>query len=126
MGKRIFVICPVRVATEEENRFLDDYVVAMERQGNEVHLPKRDTNQADPHGYSICAENCDAIRWAQEVHVYYRRESEGSKFDLGMAFMAGKPIKLLNPDDVEPTPHKSLENVLLRLHDLYRRLNGRP
>lgn len=34
-------------------------------------------------------------------------------FKFGMAFMGGKPIQLVN--EVQPTPHKSYENVLLAL-----------
>jgi len=41
-------------------------------------------------------------------------------FEFGMLFMAEKPLKLINRDEVKPTPYKSFENVLLHLDDLYR------
>ena len=43
--------------------------------------------------------------------VYEIPESLGSRFDLGMAWALRKPLKLVR--HVAPTPHKSMENVIL-------------
>jgi len=120
MGKRIFIIGPVRGATPEQNKVLDDYVAELENEGHHVHLPKRDTDQSDTNGYDILTQNCNAIRTSNEVHIYYIKTSDGSKFDIGCAFAYEKPLKLINRDDVKPTAGKSFENVLLHMDDLYR------
>jgi len=120
MGKRIFIIGPVRGATPEQNLTLDNYVDALEHEGHHVHLPKRDTNQNDPNGYGILIQNRNAIRASDEVHIYYIKTSDGSKFDLGCVFAYEKPLKLINRDDVKPTEGKSFENVLLHMDDAYR------
>ncbi|HII15188.1 MAG TPA: hypothetical protein HA362_02650 [Nanoarchaeota archaeon] len=120
LEKRVFLICPVRNITGDEQKFLHGYIADLESRGYKVHYPPRDTNQNDSVGMNICAENRDAIRNADEVHVYWNAGSSGSGFDLGMAFMLGKPIKLINKDKISATPHKSFENVLLALDALYR------
>jgi len=120
LEKKIFLICPVRGINEEEAQFLHDYLIKLENKGYKVHYPPRDTNQEDPIGLNICSENRAAIRNADEIHIYYTSKSEGSKFDFGMVFMAEKPLKLINRDKVERTPHKSFQNVLLELDAKYK------
>ena len=120
LEKRIFLICPVRGASEDESQFLQDYLSQLENEGHKVHYPPRDTNQDDPVGLDICTENRAAINEADEIHIYWNPTSQGSLFDFGMLFMAEKPLKLINRDDVERTPHKSFQNVLLELDAKYR------
>ena len=120
-GNKVFIICPVRGADPRDQFFLETYVSMLEEMGCDVHYPARDTNQYDPQGlgYNICHENRDAMKWADEVHVYWTKESEGSRFDLGMALMKEKPVFLINKWDVKRTPHKSIQNVLLGLDEKY-------
>ncbi len=120
LEKRVFLICPVRDVTEEEKKFIDNYVAGLEADGYKVHNPHRDTNQNDPIGYKICGENRKAIIEADEVHIYFKPKSKGTLFDLGMAFMSQKPVKLINREQIKPSPEKSFENVLLELDKLYR------
>lgn len=109
----IFIISPVRGADEEDQEYLRDYVDALERGGYEVHWPHRDTDQDDPYGYNICAENRKAIRGSEEVHVYYKDGSLGSIFDLGMTFAEEKPVKVINSDELGGlNPPKSFKNLL--------------
>ena len=119
-SRLVFMICPVRGITEEESQFLQDYVADLESKGHKVHYPPRDTHQDDPVGYNICRENRQAILDADEVHIYWNSSSSGSKMDLGMTFMLEKPLKLINREQVQPTPHKSFENVVLKLDEMYR------
>lgn len=118
--KKIFLICPVRNFDEEEQKKIEEYVKNLENQGHEVYWPIRDTNQDDPIGIEICTDNGWAIIWADEIHIWWQPESEGSKFDFGMSFLCyildDKKIILANPDDVKRTTGKSFENVLLTLH----------
>lgn len=118
--KRVFIVCPVRGIEEEGKQFLQDYVSKLESQGHSVHYPPRDTKQDDPVGLRICSDNREAIEKSDEVHVYWSGKSEGTKFDLGMAFSEGKPVVLINRDKVESTPYKSFQNVLLELDSKYR------
>jgi hypothetical protein len=111
----IFIICPVRGLLQAERRFLNRYIERLEQEGYTIYWPPRDTPQDDPVGLDICARNRQAISQACEVHVYWNPRSEGSKFDLGMAFMARKPIVLINREQFERTPYKSFTNVLLEL-----------
>lgn len=117
--KKIFLICPVRAVTDEESRFLQDYMANLEANGHKVHFPPRDTNQIDPIGFNICTENRNAIRNADEVHIYWNANSSGSGFDFGMTFMLEKPVKFINKNKIPKTPHKSFQNVLHELDSKY-------
>ena len=119
--KSAFVICPVREATDDEKEFIQNYISKLEGEGYNVHYPARDTKQdGDPIGLRICSDNRAAIQNADEIHVYWNGKSSGSLFDLGMTFMAEKPIVLFNRDQVERTASKSFQNVLLDLDRQYR------
>jgi hypothetical protein len=120
MGNKVFLICPVRGITDGEKMFLHRYSEDLEQKGYKVYFPYRDTNQNDPIGLRICTDNRKAIMEADEIHVYWNQDSEASRFDFGMAFMAEKPIKLINIDNVQKTPKKSLQNVLIELDSKYK------
>jgi len=92
--KHIFIICTVRDADKAYTDKLNKYVDELERQGNEVHLPHRDTNQR-LSGLGICYQNHRAIRDADEVHIFYNPDSKGTHFDMGMAFAMNKTIKVI-------------------------------
>jgi len=111
--KKIFLISPVRLATITEMAEVGDYVERLESEGHEVHWPIRDTNQNDSVGIRICHDNLQAIAGTDEVHLWYNQGSQGSIFDFGMVFALGKKLVIANKDAIEPTPHKSFENVLL-------------
>jgi len=118
--KKIFIICPVRNVDKETERILKDYVRKLEEEGHQVHYPSRDTNQNDPIGLRICGDNREALYEAQEIHIWFKKGSEGSIFDFGMYFMLlmfvpEKKLVLINKDQVKPTPEKSFQNVILEL-----------
>ncbi len=112
---KIFLICPVRNATEQDKEATSAYISKLEAKGKKVHYPPRDTNQNDPVGLNICRQNRQAILDSNEVHVYWTPGSEGTKFDLGMAFMADKPIKFVNSRDYIRATSESFESFLLEL-----------
>lgn len=114
--KRIFLICPVRGISDEEKELIDKYVEKLENEGYKVHLPYRDTDQNDKIGLRILKDNTKALQKADEIHIWYNKNSRGSIFDFGEAFILGKPIIIANPEAVKPTEEKSFENVLLELH----------
>lgn len=96
---KIFLICPIEFASEEDEIVLDNYVCSLESKGYQVHYPARDTQQIDSTGgYDICSDNLQAIKGSNEVHIYWIKKSRGSLFDFGMAFnehkTKGMPIKI--------------------------------
>lgn len=116
----IYIICPVTHLNANESYKIDAYVKKLEQSGHEVHLPYRDTYQGSIGGGILqCAQNRDAIANADEVHVFWNRTSEGSKFDLGIAFAMRKPIVLINSIKIEPGK-KRFENILMLLNMSYK------
>jgi len=96
LEKKVFMICPVRNLTPQEDSYLKGYIGGLEDKGYTVHYPPRDTNQNDPIGLNICTENKQAIINSDEVQIYYNPTSTGTVFDLGMTFMAEKPLYIIN------------------------------
>ncbi len=118
--KRIFLICPVRSASDPQKVEMDRYVDALEGIGYRVHYPPRDTNQIDViGGINILHQNMEAILKADEVHVYWDENSKGSYHDFGEAFITRKPIYVVNKSRIKPTQGKSYSNVLLSLDKHY-------
>ncbi len=129
LEKRIFIISPVRDRSEEDPdiKEIREYVANL-REFHIVHWPYDTTDQKDPIGYNICMENAFGIEGktnsfgiqkANEVHIWFDPESQGSVFDLGMAFVLNKPIYVINYARLEPTPDKSFTNVLMEKHAEY-------
>jgi len=85
--KKVFVICPVRVADEATKQKLEAYKKKLEAKGYIVHLPHLDTDQ-EASGYEICLQNMRAILYADEIHIFFVPLSYGSHFDLGVTFLA--------------------------------------
>lgn len=110
---KIFVICPVRNATEEQKQRIADYIGAKERDGVSVYYSARDTDQTDTIGTKICNANANAIEESDEVHIFWDKQSTGSLFDLGIAWALRKPIVIINADEVSEEHGKSFQNVLL-------------
>jgi len=118
MIKTKVYICSGKNVSVEEKEFLDQYVSDLEKRGYKVYYPLRDTNYFDPVGLYIYWQNKQAILEADEVHVYWSPESERDLFDIGMFFMAGKSVRLINKDKVTPTNEGSLANILLKLDEI--------
>jgi len=110
---KIFLICPVRNATEEQKNKMNKYIENLEIEGNKVHYPARDTNQNDETGgWNICNTNKNAILEADEIHIFWDDQSKGSLFDLGIAFGANKKLVVVNPESIDTTNTKSFHNVI--------------
>jgi nucleoside 2-deoxyribosyltransferase len=107
---KIFIICPVRNVSPEENTQINNYVNSLENQGYQVYWPYRDTDQSDNIGYRICTDNRKAIYESDEIHVWFNSNSSGTLFDLGMAWALQKKLVLIN--QVEITESKSFANVI--------------
>lgn len=107
--KKVFVICTVRGASDEYKQKLEDYVKKLESEGCKVHLPHRDTDQ-NASGYDICNQNARAIASSHEVHIFYNPDSQGTHFDMGVAFAYGRKIVVV--ENVEYGPGKSYPRML--------------
>ena len=118
----VFLICPVRGIHGNIQKAIEKYVKKIEDTGLVVHWPQRDTKQEDPSGgIRVCRDNIQAMINASEIHIWWNRESSGSKFDLGATMalamvMKNKKVILANPDNIrKPTEGKSFDNVILQL-----------
>ena len=93
--KKVFIIYAVRGASEEYRTKLENYVSDLENNGIKVHLPHRDTNQ-NATVLEICTENMKAIKDSDEVHIFYTSSSQGTHFDMGVAFANNKPLVVVS------------------------------
>jgi len=92
---KIYLICPVTRASEEQKKEMDSYVESLENQGHKVHYPPRDVNQNDATGFTLYMEHKKAMKKCDRVDIFWDKTSTGSISDLGMAIMAEKKIKLV-------------------------------
>lgn len=98
---KIFLICPVRNATDEQRKWIEDYVSDKVRDGYIIHAPHLHTRQTDMlGGYSICKQNAEAIASSNSISIYYDQSSNGSAFDLGVAYALNKKVEILNKEDI--------------------------
>ncbi len=115
MPKDVYLICPVRNASEETRAQMDRYVSNLEASGISVHYPPRDVDQSDDGvGLELNATHRDAMLACREVHVVWDPSSLGSHFDLGMAFMlsATKSLPIIIARPFETTEKRSYGNIL--------------
>jgi hypothetical protein len=153
MGKKIYLICPVRkirdkwynslkraicksigFRLENENsgytkEVLDRYVRRLESLGYEVHYPIRDVNQDDPTGMRIMTEHRRAMYWCDEVRAVWKPASTGSVGDLGMywgmAHIFPKPFRLANKRRIEDWLEKNPGKSHTRwAYELYKMYRG--
>jgi len=117
MRKNIFIICTVRNATERYKKKLEDYVEKLESEGYKVHLPHRDTNQNNT-GFKISHQNMNAIKNADEVHIFYNPNSQGTHFDMGMSFAFSKKIIIVENEPL--TEGKSYQKMLVDWENYFK------
>ncbi len=108
---KVFLICPVRIATDKQLNRITSYVDSLEKKGIQVYYPATDTDQ-EGEEFQICTDNKSAIEYADEVHIFWDENSKGSLFDLGMAFALNKSLLIVNPEDVKLKNTKSFENMI--------------
>ncbi len=120
--RAVCIICPVKDISQAESSYLDEFVSGLKREGYSVHYPPDDTQQDDKVGLAICTQNKTGMKKSREVRLYWTPRSEGTRFDLGMAFMAEKPFAIINGNAVAKTPDASFENFLLEFEGRYSTL----
>lgn len=90
--------------TSYRDRMIELELSLLER-GHDARMPYFDDDI--PHdALELCERNRELIEWADEIHVFWDNRSVGFIFDMGMIFMARKPIV------IEHIEHKTLEQVI--------------
>ncbi len=107
---KVFIICTIRSATQEYLNKLEAYVSDLESNGIKVYAPHRDTNQM-VLGYEICKQNMQGIIDADEVHIFYNSKSQGTHFDMGVAFALNKKIVIIENEEL--IEGKSFQRMLV-------------
>ena len=113
---KIYLICPVRNATQEQREMEENYTKMLEAVGHTVYLPHRDAPQDDPTGEAICQKHRQAMEDSDVVYVIWDKNSFGSHWDMGMAYAMRKPVQLLHTIHKD-TPGKSYYKVLCSLSE---------
>ena len=112
-NKKIFLICPVRNATEIQRKWIENYVIKKNIDGYTIHAPHLHTRQTDLFGgYTICIQNANALASSNEIDIYYDQKSTGSIFDLGVAYALHKPLKILNKEEIVFNKSDSIDNII--------------
>jgi len=123
MDKKVYLICPVRNCASEVGKRITTYVKKIEAEGKTVHYPPRDVDQSQS-GFDICSQHREAMIGCNEIHIWWDNKSNGSHFDLGMAFMLlqfkinNLKFILANPKDVPATLSKSFNNMIRELSNI--------
>ena len=113
IDNKIFLICPVRNATDEQRKWIEDFVHDKYSEGYTIHAPHLHTRQTDLFGgYAICKQNAEAVASSKEIDIYYDQSSTGSVFDLGVAYALHKPLRLLNREEIELKPEDLIDTIL--------------
>lgn len=113
LDNKIFLICPVRNATEEQRKYIEDFVLEKHIDGYIIHAPHLHTRQSDLFGgYAICKQNAEAVATSSEINIYYDQSSTGSVFDLCVAYALNKPLKILNKDDIKFKKDDFIDQIL--------------
>lgn len=111
--KKVYIICPVTNATNEEKNFLEKYVKKLEKKKIKVYYPARDTPQTNDS--KVFERNLKAIKEANEIHVYWNSESRGSLVDFGNSIALGKKMFFINLKEFE-TKENIYSRTLKEIH----------
>ena len=126
----VYMLCPVRNATDEEKIYLLDYKKRLEDKGFKVHYAAETKQEDETGGYRICMDHCDEILNSRTVHVYWNPSSQGSYVDFGSSLIEHKrrgldvllmkrePVKEIIKEQEKKGISKSYERVLLKLDSL--------
>ena len=74
-----------------------------------------------PPGLEICNQNAAAIASSYEVHIFYNSDSQGTHFDMGVAFALGR--KIVIDQNIKYGPGKSFARMLDEWQDVFKKNN---
>jgi len=97
-------------------RNIESYATRLEEKGGHtVYLPHRDLNFGKENlikEIDICKQKRKAIEEADQIYVYCNLQPEEILFDMGMAFMAKKIIKIISVVDLYNLPKENSSNLI--------------
>lgn len=73
---------------------MENHKAALKISGHQIKMPAFD-NIPCLDEVGVCEHNLDAIKWADEIHIFWDQRSPGTIFDFGMVFALKKPIKII-------------------------------
>ena len=118
----VYMLCPVREATDDEKEFLLDYKKELEEKGLKVWYPADTPQEDETGGYRIVTDHCDEILDAKTSHIYWNETSTGSKVDLGSILIEhrrrGLDALLINRKHVEEIVEKQREQGLTKSYEM--------
>jgi len=94
-NKSVYIICPVRNLSPEQQQEIDRYVEWLEDDSYLVYYPPRDVDQTDSVDVNIIRAHRRVMKKCGRVDVFWDVNSRGSHFDLCMAIAYGKPLRLI-------------------------------
>ena len=109
---KLFAIRPVRGITDEYKEGIEAQIARYRAEGHEIYDPLVDTDQVDNTGLRICKDNRKAIEDADAILFMWDGKSQGSLFDLGMAFALRKPVIPVIGYVPAMTDHKLYQNMV--------------
>jgi len=86
----VYMLCPVRNATDEEKKYLLEYKKKLEEKGFKVHYSAETPQEDETGGYGIVTDHCDEILNSKTVHIYWNPSSQGSYVDLGSSLIENR------------------------------------
>jgi len=96
-----YLISPVKLITQEERGQIEQFISAMKIGFDwDIYFPADDTDQTQGE-FSACIDNLAATKNAEFVLIWFRPDSLGSILDLGFAMALGKPVILVNEDELD-------------------------
>ena len=95
---RVFLVCPMTGVSDVVHMEIASYVASLEAEGCDVYWPHRDASQ-EARSWGFYKQNKEAIRTADEIHVWFDPKSSESGFDLGMVAALGKKVAAVDSGD---------------------------
>ena len=96
-----------------QRKWIENFVLEKYNDGYTIHAPHLHTRQTDLFGgYSICLQNAKAVAESSEIDIYYDQKSTGSVFDLGVSYALGKPLKVLNENEIIFDENDLIDNLV--------------
>jgi nucleoside 2-deoxyribosyltransferase len=63
------------------------------------YIYRTEIQTKNARGFDICTQNANAIKEADEVHIFYNSASQGTYFDMGASFALGKKIIVVENEE---------------------------
>lgn len=99
----VYILSPVKKVTNEQSTAINDHVSKLKKTDVVIFNPKLDVPQVDTTGYNIVMTELNFLHQASKhngrVDIFWNlggEPSEGSRVDMGMAFVLGLRLNLVD------------------------------